>query len=116
MADRGKFAADPSRVLSAEAGMEGIADFVRGIFQNFSDATGYKDFLYNDETGEALQHQLRQQHEQFGQAGEALVEAFEAVPNMLQKQGRYLQKSQFGVIDSIHESSVRQPGVHGGER
>jgi hypothetical protein len=115
MADSGKFEADPARVQAAEASMEGITDLVRGIFKDFGESYSDLSFLYDDEVGKSIHLQLKQQREQFGQAGEAMVQAFEAVPSVLEKQGTYLEKSQLGVIDSIHQSEGHQPpNVRGG--
>jgi hypothetical protein len=115
MADSGKFQADPARVQAAQDSMEGISDLVRGIFKQFDESFGDLSFLYDDEVGNDLRFQVKQQREQFGQAGEAMGEAFDAVPGVLQKQGTYLEKSQLGVLDSIHQSDVHEPPhVRGG--
>jgi hypothetical protein len=118
----GKFTADPARITKAMESMKGIADDLDGWFQQFYDESGnYQKVLKGGQFGEPLAAQIEHAREGFQQARTALTQAFNAVPQGLAEQKRYIQKTQQGMLDSIYQAAQqteihpKEPGGHGGK-
>ena len=108
-----KFRADPARANDALASMEGLRDLVYGFADTFYDnLENAGEILGHDEFGRTAGRALQSQRLQLHQAVHALGQVIDAVPHMLRSQQRYVQKSQQGVLDAIHDSGAIQ-GEHG---
>jgi hypothetical protein len=107
-----KFRADPNRVEGAITSMEGLRDLISTMFAEFDRGLGNAgEILGHDKFGLEAGRQLYRQRIQLRDAGDALAAVFDAVPEMLRNQQKYVKKSQLGVIDAIHDSgSFHGPG------
>jgi hypothetical protein len=99
-----KFQADPARAQEALASMEGLRDLIYGFAETFYDSLDNAgEVLGHDEFGRTAGRVLQGQRLQLHQAVHALGQVADAVPHMLKSQQRYVEKSQSGVIDAIHD-------------
>jgi hypothetical protein len=104
-----KFRADPARAREALASMEGLRDLIYGFADTFYDSLeNAGEVLGHDEFGRTAGRVLQTQRLQLQQGVHALGQVADAVPHMLRSQQKYVEKSQMGVLDAIHDSGAYQ--------
>jgi hypothetical protein len=112
MAERGKFTADPARVGAAQDSMDALAELVLDMFRQFySDLSGAQEILKYDEFGMSAGRHLEQLRSQLNEAGTALAKVLGAVPAAFRAQQTFLEKTQQGMVESIHRSDSDQSQV-----
>jgi hypothetical protein len=116
-----KFQADPARAKAAIEKIEGLGDLINGMGERFLDGlSNAGDILGHDKFGRTAFTQLNNQKLQLHQVVMALGRVAEGFPEALRLQSQYVEKSQRGVVDAIHEYGSYQGeglpgkgGVHG---
>jgi hypothetical protein len=109
MAESGKFTSDTGRVGAAQNSMESVSKLVFEWFNQFAgDLSGAQEVLKWDPFGLSSGEQLRQVTSQLNDAGMGLSKVLGAVPLAFQAQQAYLEKTQQGMVDALHQSASKQ--------